>query len=111
MNAYHQRLTQGFGVELMAHGLSQGWFGPQNRCPKSIAFPDGLHIGFGSVLAAQMGPKSRPRGCPDALSDLYQCQIKKTEVLASFLLALSILRRCNLTVKTPVFLKIVISSL
>ena len=84
---------------------------PQNRCPKSNAHLDGFQIDFGSILAAQMAPKWRPRGGPDALSDLYQSQIKETKVLASFLLALSRWRRCNLTEKMVVFLKIFTSLL
>ena len=50
-----------------------------------------------------MGTKSRPTGGPHTLSDVYQSQIDKNKVLASFVLALSTLRRCNLTVKTVVF--------
>ena len=68
--------------------------------------------GLGSILVAQMAPKSRSEGGPDTLSHGYQSQIKKNKVLAGFmLLALSTLRRCNLTVKTHVFLKISVSSL
>ena len=84
---------------------------PQNRGPKSNAHPDGLGIALGSILASQMGPKSRPGGGPDTLSDVHQSQIEKKKALASFVLALSTLRRCNLTVKTLVFLKIFTSSL
>ena len=83
----------------------------QNRGWKFDAFPDGLCIYFGAILAAQMAPKSRPRGGPDTLSNVYQSQIEKKKVLASFVLALSTLRRCNLPVKTQVFLKIFTSSL
>ena len=83
----------------------------QNRCLKFDAFPDGFLIALGSILAAQMTPKSRPRGGPDTLSHAYQWKIQKKRVHASFLLALSTLRSCNLTVKTEVFLKILTSSL
>ena len=75
----------------------------QNRCPISNAHLDGLWIDLGSILAPQMGPKSRPGGNADTLSDVHQSQIEKKKVLASFVLALSTLRRCNLTMKTQMF--------
>ena len=49
------------------------------------------------------GPTMRPPGSPDTLSNVYQSQMQKNKVPASFVLALSTLRRCNLTVKTQVF--------
>ena len=39
---------------------------------------------LGSILAAQMAPKSRPGGGPDAPSDVYQSQMEQKRVLASF---------------------------
>ena len=45
---------------------------PQNRGSKLDAFPDGVWIDVASILAPQMAPKSRPRGGPDTLSDVYQ---------------------------------------
>ena len=84
---------------------------PQSRGSKFDAFPDGLWIDSGSILAAQMAPKSRPGGVPDTLFDAHQSQIEKKRIHASFALALSTLRRCNLTVKNQVFLKILTLSL
>ena len=66
---------------------------------------------MGSILAAQRAPKSRPRGGPDTLSDVHQSQIEKKKAPARFAHTLSTWRRCNLTVKTQVFLKILTSSL
>ena len=71
------------------------------------ASPDGLWIDLGSILAAQMGPKEDQ----DTPSDVYQSQSKKNKTLASFVFTLSTLRRCNLTVKTQVFLNIFTLSL
>ena len=84
---------------------------PQNRSSFSNAFPDRFHSGSGSILAAQMGPKTKPEAGQDPLSDVYQSQNEKKKVSASFVPALSTLRRCNLIVKTLVFLNVFISSL
>ena len=72
---------------------------------------DRFQIDLGSILAAQMGPKSRHKGGPDTLSDVHQSQIEKKKVPARFVHTLSTWRRCNLTVKTHVLLKILTSSL
>ena len=50
----------------------------QNRGSKADAMKECFRIDSGSILAAQMGPKSRPKWSPDTLSNVYQSQIKKT---------------------------------
>ena len=45
---------------------------------------DRFRIDSGSILAAKIGPKSRPGGGPDAPSDVYQSQMEQKSDLASF---------------------------
>ena len=67
--------------------------------------------GMRSASGLRLGAKSRPRGWPDRLLEEYQSQNEKNMVPEGFELALSTLRRCNLTVKTQVFLNIFTLSL
>ena len=56
-------------------------------------------------------PKSRPGGIQNTLYAVCEFPIKKIMVLASFVYALSKMPRCNIIVKTLVFLKILSLSL
>ena len=67
--------------------------------------------GMRSASGLRLGAKSRPRGWPDRLLEEYQFQNEKNMVPEGFELELSTLRRCNLTMKTHVFLNIFTLSL
>ena len=56
-------------AQVVADSHGQGGPGPQNRGLQRDAIEDRPQIDFGSILAAQMGPKSMATGGQDTLSD------------------------------------------
>ena len=86
-------------------GPYRGFLIPQHHV-KGNTLPDGFGTSSEPILGAEIASKSRPQGAPEALPDGYYPEMEKNKVLASVLLVLSTRPRCNLTVKTQVFLKI-----
>ena len=91
--------------QLCPRGPYRGFLIPQHHV-RGNTLPDGFGTSSEPILGADIASKSRPQGAPEALPDGYYPEMQKNQVLASVLLVLSTRPRCNLTVKTQVFLKI-----
>ena len=85
---------------------TEGFWIPQHHV-KGNTLPYSFGLSSEPFLGADIASKSRPQGAPVALPDGCYPEMEKNKVLASVLLVLSTRPRCNLTVKTQVFLKII----